>query len=149
MTKKTQRNIQSLNGIYYYNGKYRAQNTRYIGRSLSAILTAMIWTGIAVSPALAQDKYHDTGAITPKYHSGTMILPCSTFYCRLQKLMRLLERLEIDFYLDIRLDLRIRLKPDEVMRKLSRLEEDLLKRGQMVPEIKVELDALKAVIGKV
>ncbi|MGH1349559.1 MAG: hypothetical protein ACRBBN_01940 [Methyloligellaceae bacterium] len=148
MSKKTLRNIPSLNGNYYHNGKGQTQSTRNFGKSLPAILTALIWTGIAGSPALAQDKYHDTETITPKYHSGTMVLPCSTFYCRLQRLMRLLERLEVEFYFGFELDLKIRLRPEEVERRLSLIEEKLMQRGQMVPEIKLELDALKVMISK-
>ncbi len=104
------------------------------------------------SPALAQDKYHDTGIISPEYHSGKIIYlpPCNNkLYCRLQKLLRLLERFEIEFYFDFRLYFKVRLKPEEVMQRLSLLEKTIVLQGKMVPEIKVELDILRVMPGKV
>ncbi len=148
MTKKTHSRVQPINETFYYKGKTNRQTfTEYVNKLAGSALILMT---IAVSPAIAQDKYHDTRTITPKYHSGESVtLPCgNTLYCRLQKLMHLLERLEIEFYLDFKLDLKIKLKPEEVVRRLSQLEDKLLRHGKLAPVIKLELDTLKVMINK-
>ncbi|MGH1352774.1 MAG: hypothetical protein ACRBBN_18505 [Methyloligellaceae bacterium] len=150
MTKNTQNKLQTFKIKCYHNANTGPDNTLFTGiNRASALFGALLLASITTTPASAQDKYHDTGTIKPGYTSGNMVLPCSTLYCQLQKLMDLLKQLEIKFYLDFRLYFKIRLKPEEVMRRLSLLENELIKRGKMMPALKSELDALKVMLGKV
>ncbi|MGH1352433.1 MAG: hypothetical protein ACRBBN_16730 [Methyloligellaceae bacterium] len=149
MTKYAQDKLQTFKIKCYHNANTGPDNTRFTGiNRASALFGALLLASIITTPASAQDKYHDTGTITPRYTSGNMILPCSTLYCRLHKLIGLLKRLETELHVNFQLDFKIRLKPEEVLQKLSALELTLAQRGKLLPAIKLELSALKKMLQK-
>ncbi len=148
MTNNIRNTLQPLDEIFYQKGRCPQKNIiRYVNKL--AVLTFVL-VAIAVSPASAQDKYHPTETGPPKHKVAELLLPTcrKSFHCRLQRLLKWLQTIEIDIYLDIRFHIHIRMKPEEALNKLSLIEDKLKKQGRMAPIIKAELDALRDMISQ-
>ncbi|MGH1351227.1 MAG: hypothetical protein ACRBBN_10510 [Methyloligellaceae bacterium] len=108
---------------------------------------ALFMTVTAAGSAFAQDKYKPD--MPPPYVPASFSVPETCrhkIYCRIQKLLKLLKQIEIEFYLDIRFFIQIQIGPKErveLEERLSRLEDRLLRAGKLSPVIKSEIGVLK------